>query len=207
MRKFAVLGLCLAVTFSTFAFAQEAGKKGAPAAAKKAAPAAEKKAAAPAMPQPAPELKRVAYFTGDWTSEGNIQPGPMGPGGKFSGKDHSTWMPGHFFVMTHGTMNGPMGKGEETAFMGYDTKKKVYTYHAFGNMGGDAEMYTGTVSGSDWTWNGDFDAGGKMMKGKYTAHEDSPTAYSFKFEASDDGGKTWKPMMDGKATKAAAPAK
>lgn len=32
-------------------------------------------------PTPAPELKKLDYFTGTWTSEATISPGPWGPGG------------------------------------------------------------------------------------------------------------------------------
>src|SRR5205085_7985061 len=131
MRKTAITALLMCLVLATLATAQDTAKKAAPAASKKPAAAAADKKAASAMPQPAPELKRLAYFTGDWTTEGTAQPGPFGPGGKFSGRDHSTWLPGHFFVATHGTMEGAMGKGDDMAFMGYDAQKKVYTYHSF----------------------------------------------------------------------------
>jgi hypothetical protein len=35
-------------------------------------------------PKPAPELERLTYFSGTWTSEGDMKPSPWGPGGKFS---------------------------------------------------------------------------------------------------------------------------
>jgi hypothetical protein len=33
------------------------------------------------IPKPAPELKKLNYFAGRWTAEGDIKPGPMGSGG------------------------------------------------------------------------------------------------------------------------------
>src|SRR5262249_30999873 len=39
-------------------------------------------------PKPAPELKKLDYFVGTWTAQGNVEPGPLGsfgPGGKFTG--------------------------------------------------------------------------------------------------------------------------
>jgi len=31
------------------------------------------------IPKPAPELTKLDYFAGTWTTEGDIKPGPMGP--------------------------------------------------------------------------------------------------------------------------------
>ncbi len=31
---------------------------------------------------PGPELKKLDYFVGNWTSEGDAKPGPMGPAAK-----------------------------------------------------------------------------------------------------------------------------
>jgi hypothetical protein len=40
-------------------------------------------------PKPAPELSKVEYFAGNWTSEGDMKPGPMGPGGKMTMIEHN----------------------------------------------------------------------------------------------------------------------
>jgi hypothetical protein len=34
------------------------------------------------MLKPAPELGKLDYLAGDWASDGDLKPGPMGPGGK-----------------------------------------------------------------------------------------------------------------------------
>ena len=62
-------------------------------------------------PRPAPELKKLDYFAGTWTTEGEIKPGPMGSGGKFTGTNRVEWMEGGFFLVTHSEFNGAMGKG------------------------------------------------------------------------------------------------
>ena len=46
--------------------------------------------------------------------------------------------------------------------------------------------------------------GGKPMKGRFVLTETSPTAYTFKFDMSQDGGSNWTPIMDGSGTKAAS---
>ena len=158
-------------------------------------------------PKPGPELKRLAYFTGNWSSEGTMQASPFGPAGSFSGKQHLAWFPGNFFLVGTGdsTFAG-MGNMKEQTTFGYDTQKKMYTYHAINSMGQE-ETSWGTVKGADWTWTDEITMNGKTYKNRFELHEDSPTSYAMKFNMSDDGGKTWKTVMEGKATKAAAAAK
>ena len=152
------------------------------------------------MPKPAPELKKVDYFTGNWKVEGEAKPGPMGPGGKFTGTDAWGWMQGGFFLVNHSKFaGGGMGTGSSTAFMGYDTDKKVYTYDEFNSMG-ETVHSTGTVEGDTWTWQNEAKMGTQMMKGRFTTKILSPTSYSFKFEMSKDGA-NWDTVMEGKATK------
>jgi hypothetical protein len=149
---------------------------------------------------PAPELKKLDFMTGDWKSEGTMNPAPGMPGGKFSITSHVDWMDGNFFLVDHSDMDmGQMGKGKELSVMGYDSDRKVYTYTAFNSMG-EAESATGTVDGDTWTWLSDEHFGGTTMKGRFTMKVLSPTSYSMKFELSPDG-KDWTTAMEGKATK------
>jgi len=151
-------------------------------------------------PTPAPELKKLDFLKGDWTAEGTMNPGPGMPGGKFTMRSHADWLEGNFFLVEHSDGDlGPMGKVKELSVMGYDSDKKVYTYHAFNNMG-EAESATGTVDGDTWTWTSDEHMGGMTMKGRYTMKVLSPTSYTMKYELSQDGT-NWMTGMEGKATK------
>jgi len=51
------------------------------------------------MPKPGPEHKKLDYFVGTWATDGDMKPGPMGPGGKFTGTSHDEWMDGGFFMV------------------------------------------------------------------------------------------------------------
>lgn len=156
-------------------------------------------------PKPGPEVKKLAYFAGHWTSEGNVKPGPMGPGGKFHSDDHAEWMDGGFFVVLHSKFNGGgMGAGTSTAYMGWDPNDKVYTYDEFNSMG-EVTHSKGTNDGDTWTWLNDMKMGPQTMKGRFTMKILSPTAYDYKYEVSSDGTK-WELFMDGKETKAKAAA-
>jgi hypothetical protein len=156
--------------------------------------------AQPPMPKPGPEHKKLEYFVGNWTSEGEMKPGPMGPGGKITIHEESTLMEGGFFVVIRSTFtSASMGNGSGIAIMGYDPGEKVYTYSEF-NSWGEANRSTGTVEGDTWTWLSDVKFGPQTMKGRYTMKIVSPTSYTYKFEVSPDGAK-WDLVMEGKDTK------
>jgi Protein of unknown function (DUF1579) len=150
------------------------------------------------MPKPGPEHKKLDYFVGDWTCDGDLKPGPMGPGGKMAMTDESKWMDGGFFVVIHSAYKSAgMGDGNSIAFLGYDSDEKKYTYNEF-NSSGEAIVSKGTVNGDDWTWIGDMKQ--PPGKGRFSEKILSPMSYSFKFEMSSDGI-NWTPVMDGKCTK------
>jgi len=151
------------------------------------------------MPTPAPELKKLDFMVGTWSTTADLKPGPIGPGGKVTGSSHVEWMAGNFFLASHGSFSGDMGKGTEVAYMGYDSDQKMYTYNSFNSMG-EHDVAAGTVDGDTWNWHSDENMGGQKFKGRYTMKILSPTAYTFKFEISPDGS-AWTTVMDGKATK------
>ena len=151
-------------------------------------------------PTPAPELKKLEMFAGDWTAEGTMTPAPGAPSSKWTMTTHAEWMEGNFFLVQHDAMNlGAMGNVKEIAVMGYDPDNKVYTYKAFTSMG-EAVNSTGTLDGDTLTWLSDEHINGQTMKGRFIMKILSPTAYDMKFELSQDG-KQWMTAMEGKATK------
>ena len=150
-------------------------------------------------PKPAPELSKLDYLAGHWTSEGDLKPGPMGPGGKVTSVDDSEWMDGKFFLEMHSRFSGASGELTGLAIFGYDTANKVYTYYLF-NSAGEVDHYTGTLDGDTLTWSGSIPMGDKSLKTRYVTKKLSPTAYTYQFEITPDGT-SWILVMDGKATK------
>jgi len=152
-------------------------------------------------PTPAPELKKLDFLAGDWTTEGTFVPGPPGtPPAKFTTTSHAGWMDGNFFLVENGESNMEgMGKMKELVVMGYDPDQKVYTYRNFNSMG-QSELSLGKLEGDTWIWTGDEHFGGMTMKGRVTLKVLSPTCYTTKFELSMDGNE-WFQAMEAKSTK------
>jgi hypothetical protein len=151
------------------------------------------------MSKPVPEHKKLDMFAGSWTLDGDIKPGPMGPGGKMTENQKCEWMDGNFFLMCHADFKGASMSGTEFSVMGYSTDDKMYTYREF-NSYGEFEESRGALDGDTWTWTSDEKMGGTTIKGRFTMKVTSPTSYNFKYEMSQDGT-TWSTIMDGKATK------
>ena len=151
------------------------------------------------IPEPANELKKLDYFVGTWAAEGEIKPGPMGAGGKFTGTNRVQWMDGGFFRVTQSEFHGPMGKGAETAYMGYDSEGKTYTYDSFNTLG-EADHARGSLDGDTWTWLSETRMGRPTTKGRLTIKMRSAPAYDFKLEMSSDGIE-WTTVREGKDTK------
>lgn len=151
----------------------------------------------PATAKPGPEQKRLGYFVGDWSFQGEAKESPMGPAGKFSATESCSSF-GGFHVVCRSKGTGPRGASTGQATMSYDAARKTYTYHAISSLG-DVFFVRGQVDGKVWTWTDDITVEGKPLKIRATVTEESPTAYSFKLEAGD--GASMAVIEEGRATK------
>jgi len=158
-------------------------------------------AAEPQAPKPGPEHKRLGYFVGNWTTEGEMKPGAMGPGGKITATDKCSWFEGGFAVVCNSDGKTPMGPSKSIGILGYSSEEKVYTYSGVDNSG--MTMTTvphGTIQGDTWTYNDESMMGGKKVKSRVIIKELSPTAYTFTMDMQAPDGK-WATVMETKSTK------
>ena len=154
----------------------------------------------PEMAKPGLEQQRLGAFVGNWTFEGEMKPGPMGPGGKMTGTDRIDWVPGDFFIQRLYQGKSPMGEIQGLEILGYDATKKVYTFNSFDNMGmrGAGTM---TVKGNTWSASGTATMGTTVLHDRCTLDFGAGnTTLTVKCEGSTDG-KSWAPTFEGKATK------
>jgi Protein of unknown function (DUF1579) len=148
-------------------------------------------------PKPGPEVKKLAYFVGNWKEEGKST--AHGMEGPISSTQKWEWLSGGFFLVSHSDTTSPMGAFKSMGVMGYDPQTKMYTYNIFDSWG-ETITAKGTVSGDTWTWNSEMMMDGKPMKSRVTIKEVSKTEYTFKYESSTDG-KTWESGMETTLTK------
>lgn len=153
-------------------------------------------AQAPQAPKPGPEVKKLEYFVGRWTSTGDFKPGPMGPGGRMTVNNNCEWFPGGFFVVCRSQGTMPMGPTHGLGILGYNAERKHYTYYAIDNSGMPPEPVRGTFSGDTWAWEGEGTMGGQQVKGRYTMKVVSPDEYTWTWEM-QMGGQPWATVATG----------
>ena len=153
-----------------------------------------------AMPKPAPEHQRLGAFVGDWTFEGELKPGPMGPGGKVTATDRIEWAPGNFFVQRSYQGKSPNGEMQGLEILAYDGVKKIYTFNAFDSLG-NMDSGTMTVKGNTWTTTGTMTMAATTVRDRCSVEFGADgSTLTMTCEISTDG-KTWTPTFDGKAKK------
>ncbi len=156
-------------------------------------------AQAPA-PKPGPEYKAYDVWIGDWQYEGTSMASPLGPAGKFSGKQTVRWVLNGFFVEFHSEEKGPQGNVEVIELDWYDASTKSYPFQSYANNG---DMFTaaGTVSGNVWKNSGTLTHSGVKyhFRNVITMAVDGMNV-TWRGEISPDG-KTWQALNEGKATK------
>jgi hypothetical protein len=140
-----------------------------------------------APPKPGPEHQKLAYFAGRWRSEGEMKPGPMGPGGKMTGTSTCEWFKGGFHLVCRSDGTGPGGAMQGLGILGYSSERKRYTYYGIDNSGMGDPSY-GELVGATWNWEGESLMGGQTVKGRYIIKQGSADSYSWTWEVSMAGG-------------------
>ena len=153
---------------------------------------------AQAPPKPGAEVKRLAYFVGNWKEEGKST--AHGAAGPVSSTQKWEWTAGGFFLVGHSDNKSPMGNFTIMAVLGYDPAAKMYTYNVFDSWG-EAFVAKGTVNGDTWTWTTEMMMEGKTMKSRTIWKEVSATKYTLNYGSSMDGGSTWSSDMETTFTK------
>ena len=151
--------------------------------------------------KPGPEHKRLGYFVGKWKAEGEVKPGPMGPGGKMTATDTCEWFEGGFSVVCRSEGTTPSGPSKSMGILGYNAEEKVYVYYGVDNTAMTmSSVPKGTVQGRTWTYTDEGTMGGQSFKSRVTIEEESPTTYTFRMEMQGPDGK-WMPMVQSRNTK------
>jgi hypothetical protein len=151
--------------------------------------------------KPEAEHQRLGYFVGKWTGSGQIRPGPMGPGGRFTSTDTCEWFDGGFAVVCRTEGQTPNALVKTLGIMSYSAEEEVYTYYGVDNTKMTmATVPRGTVEGDTWTYHDERPIDGQKVKMRITLKEQSPTVYTFLMEMQGPDGQ-WLPFVESRNTK------
>jgi hypothetical protein len=150
-------------------------------------------------PKPGPEVQKLAYHLGTWTTEIDVKAGPSGPAGKISSTGNCEWFAGGFQLVCRGEGTGPMGKSTDLEIFAYDGEAKAYTYYSISSAGEIVSM-KGSLTGNTLTWLVDGKAEGNPARIRVTEVQVSPTYFTLTVDYSVAGG-PWIVISEAKATK------
>jgi hypothetical protein len=157
---------------------------------------AAKKPSTMNIPQPAPEMKKIAkMLVGTWRIDEKVFPGPLAPNGA-SGKATETIRigPGSTSILMDykGTSIGNFtGHG----ILSWSPEKKMYESAWVDSMApGGVMTMTGNWQGEDLVFTGTDNMDGKRMHSRHTYTNIKPDSFTFTMEAGPDGGKLEKMM-------------
>lgn len=146
------------------------------------------------MPRPGPDHEKLAQLAGSWTGDELMHPGPHGPGGKSIGFTHARMSADRFYLIAdyHQEVGGQRTFHGHSV-IGYDTFGKRYLWYWVDSMGMPPPNATpGRFEGSDFVFEHDTPHG----RMRYVYSLKGAERYTFKIEASGDGGKSWSPFME-----------
>ena len=152
------------------------------------------------QPKPGPEVQKLGYYLGTWKGEGEAKSGPFGPAGNLSSTTTCEWFNGGFHLVCRGEEKGPTGTRTFLNIRSYDEKAKGYTEYGISNFGESEYNTGGTIVGNKRSFVFDIDAEGKPIKLRYVEEQMSATLFTYKAEASVNGG-PWTVIAEGKVTK------
>ncbi len=150
--------------------------------------------------RPGPEVRKLAYYLGTWRGEGEAKSGPFGPAGKLSSRTTCEWFAGGFQLVCRGEERGPTGKRAFLNIRAYDETAKAYTEYGVSSFGETEYDTGGSIVGNKKTFVLNSVLEGKPARIRYTEVQVSPTFYTYRAEASVDGG-PWTVMAQGEVTK------
>ena len=152
------------------------------------------------VPKPGPEHRKLSIWLGEWTYEGELQPTPLGPAGKYTGKTTARSTLGGFFVEWRGEETNAAGRFQWHEIDGYDAANKQYFWKFFYGDGSVTSV-TYTIDGVNVKYAGNVLVGDKQYPIRGTAVFAPDFMSNVQTQEIAVDGKTWKPCSVFRNTK------
>jgi hypothetical protein len=150
--------------------------------------------------------QQLRYFLGDWQSTAIYKSSILGPAGTYRSNEHSEML-GDLILVTRAQgswiSGGPPSaphKVQELTITRYDAAKKLFIFDGFNNSGEHTTAKQTCVDNS-CVATGSFELDHSTIKTRFTLREVSSGRYTYAYDVSQDGGRTWTRVMDGNARK------
>jgi hypothetical protein len=140
--------------------------------------------------------KKLGAFLGKWKSEGIFA-----DGGKVTADLDCRWSPQGSYMVCEQAIKMAGGNSRQLTVYSYSAKDGNYSFTTISNPGAKPSSGTVQINGYAWIYSSSFEANGKTTQIRTTNLFPQPSLETFKVESSDDGGSTWKSILEGTAHK------
>lgn len=139
-------------------------------------------------------VRKLSAFLGKWRTEG-----VFANGNKVTSELECRWSPqGQYLICEQQVQMGATQSHQLTVYS-YNAKDSAYSYTTFQDSGARPSTGTLEINGYVWVYNSSFERDGKTVQVRNTNRFPNPRTEEFTVESSDDGGATWKPLLQGSA--------
>jgi len=144
--------------------------------------------------------KKLGAFLGKWNTMGTFASGE-----KATTELECRWSAQGYFLVCEQHVKLSKGEQHQLTVYSYNSADGTYQYATFSDPGQKPSSGTVEIKGNVWTYNSSFERhGGKTTLIRNTNEFTSGGKEEvFKVVTSEDGGKTWQPLLDGSAHKIA----
>jgi hypothetical protein len=144
--------------------------------------------------------KKLGAFLGKWNTVGTFASGE-----KATTELECRWSAQGYYLVCEQHVKLSHGEQHQLTVYSYNSADRTYQYATFPDPGAKPSSGTVEIKGNVWTYNSSFEShGGKTTLVRNTNEfTDGGKAEVFKVVTSEDGGKTWQPLLDGSAHKIA----
>jgi hypothetical protein len=143
-------------------------------------------------------LKKLGAFLGTWQTEGSFA-----NGAKVRSELECRWSAQHGYLICEQQVTIGMAVTRQLTVYSYNASKAEYAYASFQGDAPAPSVGVIQINGNEWIYSSSVENNGKKTLVRTTNEFTDSKTELFKVMLSDDGGVSWKPVLQGAAHKVA----
>jgi Protein of unknown function (DUF1579) len=140
---------------------------------------------------------KLGVFLGKWQTEGQF----TGSDSKVQTTLECRWSPQGSYLVCEQLIHMGGEDHRQLTIYSYNAADNNYAYTTLADPGARPSSGRMEIKGNLWTYASSFENNGKVTHIRTTNEFTDPRSEVFKVESSNDGGATWKTMLQGSAHK------
>lgn len=149
----------------------------------------------PASAQASDPVKSLGSYFGKWEVEGTRGTE------KIVSQIECRWSPQGVYLVCDQKIKTSAGEHRQLTVYTYNPKESNYSYVTISEPGAKPTSGKLEIKGNVWTYPFSYESNGKTIQVRTINEFPDARSETFKTESSEDGGATWKTMLEGKAHK------